>query len=253
MVDKETEQAFEIIGKFTTNNRNLITFGIIIGLLAIAFFAMNQPIQIVGTNGLTTNVTVVEIRNYFLHDDLTNNTDINNSTYTPYSSQVMRAGIDLNEPIEYTNVSNIANGNTSLVNWTSPIMNITLMPHGIHTLHLHALKIGTGGAHVLKIFYECGTVNATGYNLSIRGTSEFSTEITSTLPYTEFDLDMMMPDISVNSTDRMIVRVWANQTGTGNLPNLQITYDDNTDSRLEFPTLRTSVYKNGLLKNVIYE
>lgn len=62
-----------------------------------------------------------------------------------------------------------------------------------------------------------------------------------------------MGDVTVSTTDRMIIRVWSNQVGSGNLPNLQLQYDDNTDSRLEFPTLRTSVYKNGLLKQVLYQ
>lgn len=252
-MDKESQSAFEMIAQGILNYRDLIQFGIIIGLLAIAFISINHQIPDVGTNGFTGNFTVIQTREYYLHDDLTNNTNINNSSYTPYISQIMREGFDPTEPIETTTINNVANGNTTLVNWTSASMNITLMPHGLHTLHIHALKIGTGGSHILRIFYECGTVNSTGGNLSIEGTSEFSQEITTTLPYTEIDLDMLMPDVNVNLTDRMIIRVWSNQTGSGNLPNLQLQYDDTTDSRLAFPTLRTSIYKNGLLENIIFQ
>lgn len=151
---KDTEKFLEIITQYAQNSRQLIIFGIILGLLIIGYISASHQVPVIGTNGLTTNVTVTEIRNYYLHDDPTNNTDITNSTYTPYLSQIMRTGIDLNESMEFTNISNIANGNTLLVNWTSTPLNVTLFPHGIHTLHLHALKIGTGGSHVLTIFYD---------------------------------------------------------------------------------------------------
>ena len=193
------------------------------------------------TTGITSNITTQQTRAYFLHDD--------NSTGLPYTSKDMRLAFDPGEPLEFTNYSNIPNGNTTIQNFTSPIMNISFVPHGIHTLHLHALKIGSGGSHVLKLFYDCGTVNSTGYNLSIKGTSEFSPEISSVL-HTEVDLDMMMPDENINLTDRMFVRIWSNQVGSGNLPNLQLQYDDLTDSRLEFPILNTFEYQNGLLKSI---
>jgi len=49
-MDKDILKSFELVSKFTNTNRNLIHFGIIIGLLAIAFMSVNHPIPVVGEN-----------------------------------------------------------------------------------------------------------------------------------------------------------------------------------------------------------
>jgi len=126
-------------------------------------------------------------------------------------------------------------------------MGLTFIPHGIHDLHIHGLKIGSGGTHIMKYFYECGYTNSTGGNLTLVQTSDLSSEITTTLPYGEFDIDMLMSDIHLNSTDRMFIRLYVNQTGVGVLPNLQTSFNDLTDSSLRFNIQSILNYQNGIL------
>ncbi len=47
------EKAFELIAKYTSSNRDLINFGIIIGLLAIAFMSSSTQINVAGVNKTT--------------------------------------------------------------------------------------------------------------------------------------------------------------------------------------------------------
>jgi len=248
---KEDKNLLEIVTKTTIDNKTLIQFGIVIGLLAIAFISASNSVPVIGTNGTTHNITIQENVVYFLHNQSTNNTNISNSTYTPYLSKEMLEEFHADALVSNITITDVANGNTSIGNWTSLPMGITHITHGVHGLHIHALKIGVGGSHIDKIFYECGFVNSTGGNLTIRGTSEFSQEIPATLPYTEVDIDLIMPDVALNSTDRMFMRVWVNQTGTGANPTIVIFYEDLTDSRLVFPVLEQLQYKNGLLVNEI--
>ncbi len=49
----KVEKSFELIVKYATNNRDLINFGIIIGLLAIAFFSSSSQISVAGVNKTT--------------------------------------------------------------------------------------------------------------------------------------------------------------------------------------------------------
>lgn len=216
-----------------------------IGILAFVFALVAITIAVSvppGQNGTNGSSLIGSSLTFFLHDD----TD---STVS-FASKEMRRTFDPAEPIEFVNHTNLGNGDTLLQNWTSPSMGLVLIPRGVHSLHLHALKIGGGGARVVRIFYKCGIVNSTGGNLSIRGISELSEPITATLPYTEFDLEMLMEDQNINTTDKMLVEVWANQTGSGALPEIQLQFDDLTDSRLTFPT--TQIDLTALVNNVSY-
>jgi len=59
----DIEKAFEIIAKYTTSNRELIQFGIIIGLLAIAFISVlsSSQILVVGENESVSYINASEI------------------------------------------------------------------------------------------------------------------------------------------------------------------------------------------------
>ena len=69
----------------------------------------------------------------------------------------------------------------------------------------------------------------------LHGTSELSPEVLTTTPYVEADMHILLPDINLNKTDRLIISVYANQVGTGVLPDLQLAFDDQTDARFIFP------------------
>jgi len=172
-----------------------------------------------GTNSVSGGLT------FFLH---------NNSANISYSAKVMNQSNDF-VPLITNLTQNIVNGNTLLMTWVSPPMNLTLIPAGVHELHIHAAKIGN--QHTDKLYYECGLTNETGDNITILSTSEITLE--SIIPdgniTTEFSLDMGMMDINTNLTDRMIVRLYVNQTGTGATPDIRIEYEDFTNARLVFP------------------
>jgi len=179
---------------------------------------------------------------YILHNDT--------ESEVSYSSKNMNLTRYVNSPVSYLNYSSLPNGDTLLTNWTSPSMNFSFIPQGVHTFHIHALKVG-GVSKTVKLFFECGIVTFDGGNQSIRGSSELSTEILT--DDTDVSISMIMPDQHLNLTDRMIIRVWANQIGGGASSDLQLLFDDLTDSRLTFPVIATDLTStiNSLQSDVL--
>ena len=193
----------------------------------------------VGTNGTTTTIQSEAFRSYFLHSQVFSG--------SPYASYLMIPTLHPESPVQTVEFVSVPNGNISIANWTSVLMNTSLLPASTHTLHIHANKTG-GAAHVDKLYYQCGTVTEDGKNLTIRGTSELSLELTSTM--SEMNLNLLMGDEHTNFTDRMVVFVYVNQTGSGVNPNVYIEFEDLTDSRLEFRAVTILNYEHGLLKSL---
>jgi len=231
------------------NSAQLLSSSQITGLDTQLYNKVNTPTDHNGTSGqfLTTlgngstfwtnTPPAGSAITYFLH---------NSSTIdTPYLSKIMNTTFNISTQISFINYTSLPNGNTLIQNWTSPEMNLALIPLGVHTLHINALKVG-GASKTIKFYYEYGIVTIDGGNFSSRGTSSLSDEVTTT--NTEIHINMLMEDQNINFTDRMIIRVWANQVGTGGNPDLQLTFDDLTDARLIFPSIPTDL--TPILNNI---
>lgn len=109
---------------------------------------------------------------------------------------------------------------------------ITFMPSGIVKLHLHAHQ--TGGTKVTQLYAKV-------YKRILAGTETLlcTTGNTSALTGVDADLstDAVIPSgITLLSTDRIIINVYASCPGGGSAPDIEINIEDNTVSRLELPT-----------------
>jgi len=184
--------------------------------------AINIPSGTNGTNG--TNAAGSGIA-YYLHNV---SSDIPNS-------KIMNTTVFVTSPLSHANITNVANGDTLIMNWTTPSMNVTLIPAGVHTLHINVLKTSTGGNHVNYIYYKCWMMNSTGSILMFHGDSELSPVFLNGIPL-DADLDLISPHLTTNLTDRMFIQVYVRQTGSGNLPDVSLMYDDLTDSRFILPS-----------------
>jgi len=193
--------------------------------LIFALLAMVGQVGINGINGTNgTNAAGGEIA-YYLHNT---SSDITNS-------KVMNASLVPTPLTSYVNVTNVPNGDTLLMNWTTPGMNITSMPAGVHILHITVAKTSTGGAHDDYIYYKCASVNSTGALIMSHGDSELSAIFLNGIPL-DVDLDLISTNLNFNMSDRMFIQVYVRQTGNGNLPDIQLRFDDLTDSRLTLPS-----------------
>ncbi len=150
-----------------------------------------------------------------------------------YSSLSMNRTLNISLPRAYKNVSMITGTPIFIGNWTTDPMGVNFIPFGIHEVHTDAIKIGGSGAHLVRLYYECRIVNETGTILTFNGTSDYSPEILSTV--TEADMDLLMGDMNVNTTDRMLVTLYAIETGGGAEPTVSVMFSDRTDSRLILP------------------
>ena len=195
-------------------------------LAVVAVFMSSEPGEngINGTNG--TNI-VMGTLTFALHNI--------SSDVTEYSSLKMDSVIVADVNKTSRTFTAIPNGQTLLQNWTSLPMGLTLIPAGAVLVHIHALKID-GIAHDDVLNYEIGIVNSTGGNFVSIGLSDPTLPFVSTTEQ-EFDIEGVMLERTINTTDRMALRLYVNQTGTGALPDITIYMDDLTVSRLVIPAI----------------
>jgi len=135
-------------------------------------------------------------------------------------------------PLQTITNLNVVN-NQLLAAFISDVNNpgITFIPHGIVELHIHAANTNSGKATELYFqFYK----RTTGGTETLLGTSN----ITPTLGVVQssYSTDLYLNDITLNITDRVVVKVYANVSGTGTAPNINLYTADNTLSRIEVPT-----------------
>jgi len=217
---------------FTTEEKKILGIAVIGLLIGIAAYSLAGTSTGGGNNyyNNTTSFAGSSIT-FYLHNDTV--------TGIAYTSKVMNRTITPTSPERNITYLNLPNGNTFLGNWTSDGINVHLIPSGAHQFHADAYKTGKGGTHVIRLFFKCYMIDPLG-NAHLHGTSELSTEILAGAE-TEADMDFISMDINTNLTDRMHIEVWANQTGTGNLPDLVLEFDDLTDSRLIIPATQQDI------------
>jgi len=190
----EFEKGLLFVASKYVSIKRLIFFAICIMFLVFAYFSASHQIQVVGISVPPTLGT-----NYFLHNDTAN---------VSFLSKNMNKTIYATEPIAYFNYTALQNGNTFLQNWTSSELNFNLIPAGVQGVHLHTLKIG-GPNKVIRLFYNFGIVNSTGGNYTFIKTSDLGPEVLTTIPYIEADIHMLLPDLNVNKTDRIVISLYA--------------------------------------------
>lgn len=107
----------------------------------------------------------------------------------------------------------------------------TLAHRGIHGLHFHAMKVS--GTKPVQIYWEL-YIYETDTTETLIGTSEIS----SLLPGIDTELDLhhtQAIDVTMNDTDRFVVKIFANVGATGSAVVVRISVEGDTASHLNVP------------------
>lgn len=112
---------------------------------------------------------------------------------------------------------------------------------GIYHLHIHAAK--TAGTKVLQISGKIYKRTYPSGTETLLGTTDLSTALgASEAPY---DLDLVLGELDVDVSDRIVVKIYATVTGAGTDPTCALYVEGDTFSRLEFPALQPGTVSSG--------
>ncbi len=106
------------------------------------------------------------------------------------------------------------------------------LEHGIYSIHIHAEKTG-GGARDVRIYFEVWTRTHPGGSETLRVTSEVSGLITSK---SALNLHATLTsDVVMNTTDRIVVKFFANGVSGGNNATIILYTEGDTASHFSVP------------------
>lgn len=145
----ETEKFFEIISKFTIDNRKLINFGIVIGLLAIAFVSVSYQIPVIGEK---ENVSYINA-SFINSSGFSETGTFNISTGAFNQSTPLFAISEMNNQSFYGNETN---ANPWSINIT--FTNVTKFNYVDLTSRYFSTS-GTPSAHEVELMIWCPTHN----------------------------------------------------------------------------------------------
>lgn len=109
---------------------------------------------------------------------------------------------------------------------------VSFYPSGIVGLHMHAANTNSGKA--TELYFNI-YLRTTGGTETLLGTSSFSDTLTNTS--TEKTTDLAISATTGNTTDRIVVKVYANVTGPGTAPDINLYIEDATLSRVSLPSI----------------
>ena len=221
---------------YVTNNFNVYQVNKIDGSITSKYSKINNDIF---TYLNLSRITLTGTLTFALHNI--------SSDVTEYSSLKMDSIIIANVNLTQRTYYDIPNGDTIIQNFTSLPMNLTLIPEGVISLHIHASRFD-GANHDDIIWFDVGIVNSTGGNFSSIGQSckcHFVVDGDST---TEYDIEGVMFERILNLSDRLALRVYITQTGLGTNPDITLYMDDLTVSRLTIPAIPIDL--SGLINQV---
>lgn len=120
-----------------------------------------------------------------------------------------------------------------LENWATiaGVPGVTTFKHGIYEGHVHVEK--TAGTKPVKVYFALYT-RTSGGSETLRATSELSGYITSKV---EVSIHAVLAsDVSINTTDRIIIKWFANVEATGNNATIVLYAEGTNNSHLSIPT-----------------
>ena len=127
----------------------------------------------------------------------------------------------------------LATGTDTLQNWATNagIPNLTFIPTGAYSCHVHALRTGGGTVNVRCQIWE---VSAVGVDIGLIGTTEASVALgTSETEYTLLYVSSS-PYVMASSASRIVARVQAIVSGSS--PTVQIFVGQTADSDIALPS-----------------
>lgn len=112
--------------------------------------------------------------------------------------------------------------------------NTAFISDGIYHLHVHATR--TNGTQTVKLLYQLFK-RTSGGSETLLVTSELSPAVPTS--ETEFDLENFLVEQQLNTSDRLVVKVYGVPSGGGSTPTIQLKAEGNTLSRFEIPAVAT--------------
>lgn len=126
--------------------------------------------------------------------------------------------------------------------------NTAFISDGIYHLHVHATR--TAGTQATKLLYQLFKRTSGGVE-TLLVTSELSPAIPTSEQ--EFDLETFFGEQQLDTTDRLLVKIYGVPSGGGSTPTIQLKAEGNTLSRFEIPAIAPSsssiqVQDEGILR-----
>jgi len=112
----------------------------------------------------------------------------------------------------------------------------TFIPAGIVNLHIHAANTNSGRA--TQLFFSLHKRTSGGTETTLGVSNNTPTIGSGQASYTT---DLSITATTLNVTDRLVVKIFANVTGGGTAPNIALYTADNTLSRVELPSTIVSL------------
>jgi hypothetical protein len=116
-----------------------------------------------------------------------------------------------------------------LTNFGDP--GVDFISDGIYHTHIHARKT-SGGTKDVRLLWRLFKYNAGVETLLI--TSEHS-DLLGT-DFAEFDIEIFSSEYEISTSDRLLIKLYAELSGVGSSPTIELEIDGTTSSRLELPS-----------------
>lgn len=113
--------------------------------------------------------------------------------------------------------------------------NIMLLPSGLIKLRLYLENTGSGGSKSMQVYAEIYK-RSSGGTETLLTTSGLTPIIAITGVTAQYNISaILINDVNFLTTDRVVVKLKATVTGGGSAPDLILSMEDNTASRVELP------------------
>ena len=109
------------------------------------------------------------------------------------------------------------------------VPNKDFIPAGSAHFHFHAIK--SSGAKNARIYFSA--FKRAGAVETLIGTSEMSNIIGSTK--SEYDIHLDLNDTDIDTTDRIMLKLYATPEGSGTAPVIAVYYEGTNGTRVEMP------------------
>lgn len=230
---QSTDNYITVVNATTTNlSANLTTFDARYGQIKTVQSIDNYTIVANGTtSNFSLNISALDDRFastnllFFLYNASTQITNFSDMNTTAPPNTVAAKTLSF---------SSVTDGQ-SLINWTTPTAGPlpTFIPDGIGLVDVQANL--TGGTQVLRLYAKVYERLANSTENLLYTTSN-SDNILQLLTSHNYNMDFVSTFYELNSTATLVVNLYANVTGAGTAPSVNLFIENQTFSHVEFPS-----------------
>lgn len=123
----------------------------------------------------------------------------------------------------------------------------TFINDGILELHFHGRR--SAGTKDIRVYAELYTRTHPGAAETLVATTEESNQMTNT--EASYEIHAVVPFTVMATTDRLVVKVYANQEGTGSNPTVELFVEGTTNTRIELPSADTGAALSHTISTAI--